>query len=410
MTLVLLVTSTIMAPSTEATGDEWEIQCSDSPSGTTNYLFGVAAHADDAVVAVGSKYVSGNHKPLAELWEPTEEQTPCFVEKSTPSVSGHSELNAVTRVPSASPQRHFWAVGYQGGSSRTWNADIGDWTIAGATTLIERSTDGGETWSIVSSPNPSGATSSVLRGVSARASNDVWAVGHYTTSTGQFTLIQHWNGSAWSIVSSPNESGVENYLRGVSALEDDYAWAVGFTHDVSAGETFSKILRWNGTSWSAVSHPQPGEDFNQLGAVTAISEDQAHAVGTYFPETGAKDTEAQYWDGEDWTVETTPSPEDGANVLLGVAPVSDNDIWAVGSAEDPPHKTLTARRVNGTWSQVTSPNASNYNNQLFAVAVVPGTNICAGGYIWAVGYYDYSNTGTPKTLAMRYYITPGCNL
>src|SRR6188474_3222267 len=52
------------------------------------------------------------------------------------------------------------------------------------------------TWTLVPSPNLN--QYNTLNGVAPVAANDVWAVGSRGDSfTGQLTLIEHWNGSAW---------------------------------------------------------------------------------------------------------------------------------------------------------------------------------------------------------------------
>lgn len=88
-------------------------------------------------------------------------------------------------------------------------------------------------------------------------------------------------------------------------------------------------------------------------------------------------------------------------------------MWAVGSAEYPPVRTLTARRIgnidNGVWESVSSPNVGTNKNELRAVEVAPGTSPCAGGNSWAVGYY-LDGSGVARTLAMLYTITPQCDL
>lgn len=60
-------------------------------------------------------------------------------------------------------------------------------------------------WHIMPSPQASG-TYSFLSGVAACAANDIWAVGSATSPDGSVTntLIEHYNGTAWSIVSSPS--------------------------------------------------------------------------------------------------------------------------------------------------------------------------------------------------------------
>ena len=70
-------------------------------------------------------------------------------------------------------------------------------------------------WVIV--PSPSIGTGDTLSGVAAIASADVWAVGSYLPDRGgSQALVEHWNGSAWSIVPSPNGQ-FGGQLYGVSA-------------------------------------------------------------------------------------------------------------------------------------------------------------------------------------------------
>src|SRR5690242_3634233 len=61
-------------------------------------------------------------------------------------------------------------------------------------------------WSVVPSPNPNGPGN--LNAVAAVSAHDIWAVGGFNNqATGaQQTLIEHWNGTIWQIVASPNPS------------------------------------------------------------------------------------------------------------------------------------------------------------------------------------------------------------
>src|SRR5712692_11643852 len=68
-------------------------------------------------------------------------------------------------------------------------------------------------WSVVPSPSPGSVND--LNGVASVSANDVWAVG----DTNQQTLTLHWNGTSWSVVSSPNVAGTQNNeLSGVAAV------------------------------------------------------------------------------------------------------------------------------------------------------------------------------------------------
>ena len=60
-----------------------------------------------------------------------------------------------------------------------------------------------------------------LREVTCASASDCWAVGDHSNNT----LTEHWNGTAWSIVTSPNISA--NYLNGVTCTSASDCWAVG---------------------------------------------------------------------------------------------------------------------------------------------------------------------------------------
>src|SRR5581483_548866 len=118
----------------------------------------------------------------------------------------------------------------------------------------------GNSWSLVPVP-PSGFDSS-LDSVTAVASDDVWAVGGANVTD---TLVEHWDGSSWSIVPSPNAPGtqVRIFLTGVTALGPGNIWAVGVAASSSSERTL--IEHWNGTSWSIVQSPPAGVDAELLG-------------------------------------------------------------------------------------------------------------------------------------------------
>src|SRR5260370_10248424 len=69
-------------------------------------------------------------------------------------------------------------------------------------------------WNIV--PSPNGGVSNVLASITVVSTNDVWAVGTYTLSSGVVqTLTEHWNGNAWNVVPSSNQGSGNNFLTGV---------------------------------------------------------------------------------------------------------------------------------------------------------------------------------------------------
>ena len=56
--------------------------------------------------------------------------------------------------------------------------------------------------------------------------SDAWAVGFYQDTGLDQTLIEHWDGSAWTVVPSPNVAEFDNVLNAVRAKSATDIWAV----------------------------------------------------------------------------------------------------------------------------------------------------------------------------------------
>src|SRR5205823_198240 len=79
-------------------------------------------------------------------------------------------------------------------------------------------------WRYVSSPNP--GSYNIFYAVAAVATNDVWAVDFTFNGSLAQTLIEHWNGSSWSVVSSPNVGSLYNFLQSIAVVAANDVWAV----------------------------------------------------------------------------------------------------------------------------------------------------------------------------------------
>jgi hypothetical protein len=98
-------------------------------------------------------------------------------------------------------------------------------------------------WSIVPSPT-SRAETRYLYGVAGTSSSDVWAVGFAGRTVpgdgyAEHALIEHWNGSAWSLVSAPATGSPDSQFLGVTSVSSRTLWTVGFAgkHRTSAEHT-----------------------------------------------------------------------------------------------------------------------------------------------------------------------------
>jgi hypothetical protein len=111
-----------------------------------------------------------------------------FILDSTP-VRGHSQVLAdVTAVPGTTTA---WAVGF-----------FHDNALFSDRTLTEFWD--GTAWSQVKSPSIGRTDNNYLLGVVAISAADVWAVGYRVTNTGEKNLIEHWDGTAWTVVPTPD--------------------------------------------------------------------------------------------------------------------------------------------------------------------------------------------------------------
>src|SRR5205823_370240 len=157
--------------------------------------------------------------------------------------------------------------------------------------------------------------------------NDVWAVGTTQLSNGNFgTLTEHWNGTKWSIVPSPNNSFYTfNELLAVSAISTSNVWAVG---DIAGpdpdSDTFTLIEHWNGSQWSAVSSPPLPNTIGLVG-VAAVSANNAWAVGS-----NRGPVLIEHWNGSSWKIVASPPITGTTDFLNAVARVpATSMVWAV---------------------------------------------------------------------------------
>jgi hypothetical protein len=175
-------------------GSTWLLQT------TSGAGAGVSCPTATACTAVGQ----GNNAPLAERWDST---TNTWSIQTTPITAVGASLSAVSCTAPTS----CTAVGQSANQ-----------------TLVERWN--GNIWAIQPTPNPAGSTSSVLSSVSCKGTSCI-AVGNYVNASNvQLTLAEHWNASTntWSIQTTPNPSGAtSSLLSGVSCTTATACTAVG---------------------------------------------------------------------------------------------------------------------------------------------------------------------------------------
>jgi len=246
----------------------------------------------------------------------------------------------ITRVPQPGTQRDLLFAVSATSPTDVWAVGDQEGRDGRFETLVEHFD--GTKWSVVPSPDP-GSTGNHLYGVKAVSPNDVWAVGQQLgASAPDQGLIEHWNGAAWAVVPTPPQTG--NIMLDAVAAGDGQVWAVGESDDpVRGARPF--IETTNGNGWQVADLSRAGTDFTSLWGA-ASSGKNAWAVGTYVdPATGNNETLVLRGRGVKWKVVNAPDPGSGSNILGGVAPTPAG-LLAVGTYDTGgPQLTLVERRL-----------------------------------------------------------------
>jgi predicted SnoaL-like aldol condensation-catalyzing enzyme len=203
-----------------------------------------------------------------------------------------------------------------------------------------------------------------LSGVTAVATDDVWAVGMAPTSGVNNAVTEHWDGSAWSTVPAPNGSTAPDgkaasQLVSVAAVSSNNVWAVGWTSTTVGGfQSFQGTLieNWDGLQWTQIPSPNgDGSSQNALTGIAVIAANDIWAVGYT-----DNQTLTEHWDGFQWSI--VPSPNVGYGPQLsGVTALASNDVWAVGSSNNYT-TTLVLHWDGSSWNAVSSPNSGEYGH------------------------------------------------
>ena len=244
--------------------------------------------------------------------------------------------------------------------------------------------------SVQFSPNP--GTDNYLQGVAAISPTDAWSAGYYCrTKCGQNpeddrSMILHWNGTAWSRVTSPNP-GVYDQLRTITAVSATDIWAAGYYYNASFSACGLLLVHWNGTAWSKVSTPFE-KACDNVYALYAESANDIWAVG--FGTTTKMATLILHWNGSTWSQIPSPSPGATYNILVGVSADSATDAWAAGyycksgCTSTPVYRPLILHWNGSTWSQAATP-AGTSSQLLNGIEAVSATGAWAVGYTQATG-------------------------
>jgi hypothetical protein len=291
-------------------------------------------------------------------------------------------LNDVAGFPAdQGGQPQAWAVGYAGPSSTYLRPQM----------IFEHWTgpDPSSPWELVTPQL--GGTYSDLISVSGTGPSDVWAVGYLRDGTTYRAMIMHRDGHAWAqapaaaLPPTTTASG----LIAVSAVSPKNAWAVGYRSDGTGYRTL--VEHYDGSRWTAMSTPNPGSAEDVLLGVSARAGD-VWAVGYRSDGTVARAL-VEHYDGNSWS-DTSPGPYGDLDVLRSVTVLPSADqVWAAGFSLNTGTGVFEPLVVRGdasgpvSWSRspTAEQNGTVIGREFKEIAAVPGAL-----QLWAVG-----STGEP---------------
>ncbi len=226
-------------------------------------------------------------------------------------------------------------------------------------------------------PPDAGSGPNTLQGAAVTSARNAWAVSNYQAASSWTSRILHWNGSTWTAQTTPVPPGTE--LDGVAATSASSAWAVGDYYNSSSGHYETVIVHWDGNSWSRQLTPIPAGANEFLRGVVATSASNVWAVGADYP-SGATvgKTLILRWDGNSWSRQPSPDKGTGTNALSGVAATSASSAWAVGQYNTSTAHPLIVHWNGSSWSRQWTPTPLGYE-ALHAVAATSRSSA------WAVG-------------------------
>lgn len=155
--------------------------------------------------------------------------------------------------------------------------------------------------------------------VAVLAEDDIWAVGNENNHEADAHLL-HYDGTKWKREPLPEALGAGVYPPLLEEIGEDALWLrPQKAEDTAAANRWAS---WDGTRWSAVPSPPPGN----TGDLEAAGPDDIWALDS--------EHTAQHWNGTRWT--TTRLPYEASDLAV----VGPDDVWAVGRRSTGPGTEL----------------------------------------------------------------------
>jgi hypothetical protein len=238
--------------------DRWNGSSWTSQTFTTNsasdYLLAVSCPDAAACTAVGA---INYQTPLVEHWNGA-----TWTRQTVPILGGQEVLLGVAC------------------SGPTVCTAVGSYHDSFTTTILPFAARwDGTQWTTQTVPSPHGTSETVLNAVSCPSPTACTAAGWYTGGPGRASFAVHWNGTRWTIQTTPNPtSGIDNELVAISCTAPGFCTTLGSTVD-AAGKGSTLVAHSQGATWTVDSTPNPFAPYSYLDAVSCLTRSLCTAVG-----------------------------------------------------------------------------------------------------------------------------------
>lgn len=333
-------------------------------------------------LAAAALFLAGTRTYAGTSWSPV----------SFPQWVGGSEGIEVTAATGLSKD-DTWAVGYHEfkGPLRLKDGEMVQALLA--QTLTEHWN--GNRWVVIPSVNPHPQYVNELTAVSEASASDVWSVGWSVNegpildSTRRFPLVEHWNGTSWSMVPFLSFPG-SVMLTGVSAQSMTDVWVSGISVTTSGFEN-GVLAHWNGSSWVQIPEP-PANELALPTALYARSSTQVVVIGQV-----SGGFLAEQWSLSGWQQIPIAMPAQtgvtayGGDTFFAISGLSGHDVWVAGEYNTQP---IVDELVKGHLVART-PSLPHGDH----VGAITGIAVESANSVWATGWGAPQQLASPATTA-----------
>ncbi|HUI28905.1 MAG TPA: T9SS type A sorting domain-containing protein [Candidatus Acidoferrales bacterium] len=236
-----------------------------------------------------------------------------------------------------------------------------------------------KTWSALGVGTANGVDGTVY--ALAMLGGNLYVGGSFTHANGNpANRIAMWNGTSWSTLGTTPNDGVTNTVRALASFGSDLYVGGNFTA-TGSGATVNHIVKWSGTSWSAL-----GTGVNNTVYAIAAGNNEIYVGGIFSQAGGGSANYVASWNGSNWSA--LGSPTNGVdNTVYALATYGDT-LFAGGifaNAGGSPASCL-AKWNTHAWTVLGAGVASN----VYSMAI-NGTNLFIGGGFSTSGLVNVNN-------------------